>query len=454
MSQIRSLYYFVYPSLCFAGLLWQLVLIIELYFQYRVNVRTTVFIEKFLEGSAVNFCTRWTDVIDYDRLNRETARNWSLPRNNSIIDYYQHELTVEEILKYTPQEETIVVFIRTRKMGKTQHMIYEKQAAREHCVVQKFIYLEYICYKISITDDPPKSYESLAITPTAPGLISQISFSEIIQKSKRVRFALSRKGLKNHLFPYSGLKISPYYYRSFLESNGSADFNTYTISKYQMLATRLPPPYETQCFDYTKTPVPKQEMCWEECVKERSLAEFGKMPYSVFIKNISRHKIVSMQDTKHSTVITTERIENIENNCSSKCSRKPCKEILFVSTTLATPGNTFTVRHVVPSQPSFKYNAVSLLNFVEFLTYLMSCTSTWTGLSMLSLNPLKCVKFVTVRIQKKQMKSMKNSFNRRPDINERSVSRRLNRLEACLQLHLYFSHRNDWLQGKRSFYLG
>ena len=453
MSQTRSLCYFVYPSLCFAGLLWQLGLIIELYFQYRVNVRTTAFIEKSLQDLAVNFCTRWTDVIDYDRLNRETARNWSLPPNNSIIDYYQHELTVEEILKYTPQEETIVIFIRTRKMGRTQHVIYKDQAAREHCVVQKFIYLEYICYKISITDDPPKSYESLAITPTAPGLISQLSFSKIIQKSRRVRFALSRKGLKNHLFPYSGLKISPYFYRNFNESTGSADFNIYTISKYQMLATRLPPPYETQCLDYTKTPFPKQTMCWEECVKERSLTEFGKMPYSVFIKNISRHNIVSMQDTKQSTVITTERIENIEKNCSSKCSRIACEEILFVSTTQATPGDALTVRHVVPSQPSFRYNAVSLLNFVEFLTYLMSCTSTWTGFSMLSLNPFNCIKFLVVRIRKKQMKSRNNLFNSRPGINERSVSRRLNRLEACLQLHLYFSHRNEWLKDKHSFYL-
>ena len=68
---------------------------------------------------------------------------------------------------------------------------------------------------------------------------------------------------------------------------------------------------------------------------------------------------------------------------------KTCSDALSLTTTTETEGPEFLIQRIVPSDPSFRVTMTPALKLVEFITYLLSAVSTWTGISIMSLNPWK-----------------------------------------------------------------
>src|SRR5882757_3879143 len=87
---------FIYLSFCFAGLLWQSTLIFDIYFQFRISSRISIFFPDIIDPYDVSICIRYTDVLDYNRLNRATKRNWSFSYEADDVRKYQHEINIQE----------------------------------------------------------------------------------------------------------------------------------------------------------------------------------------------------------------------------------------------------------------------------------------------------------------------------------------------------------------------
>lgn len=62
--------------------------------------------------------------------------------------------------------------------------------------------------------------------------------------------------------------------------------------------------------------------------------------------------------------------------------------------TLDTDARIIGLRLTAPSEPSIDVRTTPTLNLVEFLTYAMSCVSTWTGLSIMSVEPVSLMRAV------------------------------------------------------------
>ena len=97
---------FLLISIC--GLVWQVVNVFGLYFQYKVSTRIRIHIPDVLPPTETSMCTRFTDVLDYDRLNAETNRSWQFSITVSGVQKYQDEITVREIFEYTPDVSEVV----------------------------------------------------------------------------------------------------------------------------------------------------------------------------------------------------------------------------------------------------------------------------------------------------------------------------------------------------------
>lgn len=90
-------------------LTWQTAMISELYFGYKVVSGMKKRIPETVSTECINFCTRYTDLLDFERLNRETGRDWKYSIDFDDIIKYHHELKISEILNYTPSVDEILV---------------------------------------------------------------------------------------------------------------------------------------------------------------------------------------------------------------------------------------------------------------------------------------------------------------------------------------------------------
>jgi len=96
------------------GLCYHCGIIFHEFFRYEVSTRTSVFIPEVIEQKAVTLCSRYTDVLDFERLNKETKRNWMYDQHSNVSDIYVDNMTVHEVFHFTPPVQDILYMIRYR----------------------------------------------------------------------------------------------------------------------------------------------------------------------------------------------------------------------------------------------------------------------------------------------------------------------------------------------------
>ena len=337
----------------------------------------------FIDPRDSFFCIRYSDILKFHQLNLETGRNWSYSENVSLIRKYQHELTTREIFKYTPNEKEIITNV-SFKSTRSKTIDASGSSVLDHLFITKYVFLEYVCYQISLRKQIPLSYDSLAVTPAGSGLIFQFHFNETVLGSTQViKIVFSRR----EFYPYHALRITPVVYREFNSKTRSAQYNRFTVHTYTMITYNLPPPYETRCYDYPAHGFANEVHCVQTCLENHTLNHFDKLPFSSFISVPSNKRITSYIDMQNDSL--NSRLEELTNSCNKMCSYAVCVDGVIVTTTDAKLDDNFTFKYIVPQQPSIKLLLYPKMKFVEFFTHLFSIVSTWTGISVLSLNPVK-----------------------------------------------------------------
>ena len=130
------------------GLVWQVVNVFGLYFQYKASTRIKIQIPDVLPPVDTSLCTRFTDVLDYDRLNSETNRSWQYSISGTDVQKYQDEITVSEIFEYTPDVREVVARVVFRDIQSYQRLEYPGSTAYDYVRVHKYVYSEFVCYRI------------------------------------------------------------------------------------------------------------------------------------------------------------------------------------------------------------------------------------------------------------------------------------------------------------------
>ena len=379
-KRVSSIVYFL---ICIGGFTYQANLIIQLYLQYKVTSKIIIFFPNFIHPQDCSFCIRYSDILKFNQLNQETERNWSYSQNVSLIRKYQHELTIQEILRYTPNENEIVNQVSFKSI--TSKKIEASGASvRDHLFVKKYVYLEYVCYKIGLREQVSLDFDSLAVTPVGSGLVYQFQFNEtVVDSSELIKIAFSDR----EFYPYRALRITPVVYRGFNNARKSVQYNRFTVHSYTMTIYNLPPPYETRCYDYSIHGFSNEVHCVQTCLQKHTLNHFDKLPFSSIISVPSNKRIISYIDMENDSFIS--RLEELRSLCKENCSYIGCVDGVIVTTTDAKLNNYFMLKYVVPQQPSIRIMLHAEMKMIEFFTYLFSIVSTWTGLSVLSLDPVK-----------------------------------------------------------------
>ena len=361
------------------GLMWQLCLLLKQYFDYRVSIQTTIITRDAIDNLDISVCVQSRVVLNYDKLYLNTGRKWTL-ENTTYKDL--HNLTVAETMEYTLDGYDLLdnIFLPTRSTS----VWLRRRDTRSHAVFTKFLYQAYVCYKVSILS------RDVTLQELPGGVIKEIGFKGI-EASMGLYITLSLTGK----YPYNSIFAARYIHRG---ENSSMNF--YRSSHYTTLVDALPAPYETDCYDYTRDGFHDEAECRELCFANRTFDLLGKLPESTLITQSSNLSILEANeyDEKDNDLIAV--LNQIRSNCSLyKCHKKACHTthistvsdngINVVLSEEDAADRVISWQHIVPNQPSFEIRCRATTSFIDLLLFILSCVSSWTGLSVLSLSPRK-----------------------------------------------------------------
>ena len=373
--------------LCGCGLIWQLWLISEMYFGYKVTTSIQISIPDKIHPVSTSFCTRFTDVLDFDRLNKDTGYNWTYSLLAPDIQKYQDELTVNQIFAYTPAENQTIGRIVFREDDSYERIEISGNRVYDYFEVRKYVNLEHICYRFHVKRAEVKSYSFYAVTPTSAGMIYEVFLSPQLSRSDPIKVCMHQQ----HTMPYRSLKIEPVIWRQYDPKTGRARYSKFTSFQIKLISQLLPPPYETNCHDYSPT-FASDAHCVQTCVMERSIAELGLVPFSALItESAINETMISVIDLRNQSLV--QKLLHMEDVCKQvMCKKSECDMTTTMTTTMSANSSDFGLKILVPSMPWITVTSNPCMDVIEFLTYVMSAISTWTGLSVMSFMPSKLIK--------------------------------------------------------------
>jgi hypothetical protein len=392
----------IFTIAAIAGLIWQIVTISCLYFSYDVRTRLMVAIPDFIATESVSFCSRYTDIIDFEALNKETGRSWSYSLSHDLIRKYQDELSIAQLFKYTPKEDTIISKILFRNNDSYIGQEAIGDTVVKDFSVEKYLYLEYMCYKVSYQQDFIMPYTYFAVTPYSPGLVYEffVNKSSLLYRSNYMKILITSSSATS--YPFRSISMSGTINRYWNESTKTPRYNRFKNFKMRITTSLLPTPYATNCFNYTHTAYSSDAECMQVCLRHKTVKEFGKLPFSVIINSSysnSAKQLISYKDVTNDTFM--ERLLKIQEECrDSLCGKISCSYGIALTETKVIIEPDFRVSLDVPSRAWIYVRAEERLKLVEFVTYVMGIIGTFTGFSIMSFDPVKCAKYTMRRLHR------------------------------------------------------
>ena len=387
--------------LAFAGLIWQLASICELYFRYKVVTRTTVFIPAIINPMAVNFCVEITNIFDYKRIRKSTGKNWTydgiISKNQSKTELL-HDFSVEQLFNFTPQEDDVVVQVAFTNSSLSSPIVVGGNDMKKLVKVDKYLYMNYVCYRISFMADEALPLQHFTSSLEWSGLIRYYKFNERFKRSDIIKFAV---GPMDQI-PFKELMISPYIFREYNDTLKEAKYGYFASHHYSMEIESLEYPFETFCYNYTTIGFKEEIECTKSCITKKTWDRFKKLPFTAAITVSSKNKVLSGVDLKDTD--NNRDFIKIRNDCVRKqCSRPSCRDTQYFTITESYSRPLLRWKHIVPLQTSFIISSRPQLTLVEVITYLLGTISTWTGFSIISMNPIDFAAKIWKNINKQKM---------------------------------------------------
>lgn len=373
--------------ICTFGLLGQFYKVSKEYFAYDTNTRIQIKYPDELKIPSLTLCLRYTDLLNLTQLNADRGHNWSTKDTESIRSL-QEAITAQEIFNYSPDRYEIVNSAYFRdSTGYSNGSCDDATSCRSSLRISKFIYIEYVCYTIDLVEETLVRPKVISVHPIDTGVLASFSFSSVFYNVTSFKIALHSPFTR----PYSSLMIQPISHRAL--SRKLSMYNAmFHLSPGNFSIKYLKPPYVTWCNDYDADDAYDSQIhCIQTCVRKKVIAEFDKIPYSVFTSSSSERKFISAADVRNKSV--AHRLYSIQVECeeSDHCKHVACSVRTVITFTLPQAGNRsdFDMTINTPQQPWTYIQHEESLNLITYLTYLMGSFGTWTGISLFGLSPFK-----------------------------------------------------------------
>lgn len=430
----------VFRILALAGFSYNLWCISEIFFKFQINTEISIALPLTYEPLDIHFCARYYDLIP-PKVKQQKLKEWAKINETNRVRAIQYGMRANEIFELTPDHSSFFDLGELRFNGSYELILCNENACLDYFYVKKFVFMEYVCYQLSLRSDKISQYFDLmllAVSPAFSGLSVRINLKRQFDRISVFKIALSKPGD----YPYTELAVSP---QRFGDHNLMLGYKSF---KSRLLRA----PFASDCLDYTQYGFKSRDDCYSSCIFEKTVDKTNKLPFAVIIDDRTHtEEILSYVDIQNAT--TSKLIHEIHDICSRKCRYHDCfKESLTTFVTpLSSSSNLFQFSLVIPVDPAVDFKMIPKMSVIEFMIFVLSTISTWTSLSIMSLDPAellvkgsfrKCIhNFKRILGRGKQSRKVRVRFHQA----KRSVKfNETNRNIVRHQLGHYFFPTNDY----------
>ena len=370
----------VFTAACAIGMIYQQFTIVNLFLDHKVTTTTSVYTPRVLEYLAFTACFPPT-VINLTLLNQDMSSNWTEEVFEDESADLLTTISVQTLLKYAPSaKELINNYIYKNPSGTSDANQSSKFS------YEQFLYKFNVCYKVRLN-----AYSSISLEDAAEqNSLGGILFSSVINSTSPFKIAFGPPDK----IPVRDITTSKYV--NILSITSKDASNIFHSNHYLINTHSLPYPYESNCYDYETQGMNDDVECLNACFVTKSLEQFNAFPRSSIILKDLNYTFLPSSFKYNSTLL--ERISELKDGCRSQCIKVACHDTQVVTLTdngvynqdIAQTGTiSIAIMHVIPVFPFINITARPSQTSEEFLTLLLSSVSTWTGLSIIALNPVK-----------------------------------------------------------------
>lgn len=380
-----------------------------------------------MKAGILNFCPRYIDLLDYDRVFNETGVK--LRRIKSYKDRRGTEglLTIKQIFDYTPSESETVAKCVIRDQRTYKMVEYNQTECFKRLIITKYFTQQYMCYFLVIKDRSLMRMEAITKSTIGAYMVWEIFFTERFATVEHAMAVTSQTTIPT---------ISRHYSSTFNIRNlttGELQSNVISMRSRAITITTLPKPYDTACLDINfNVPI----FCHLKCLSDQYV-KFGRAPATELIEEKLELKPLADRDLKNKSL--DEKVEKIKKECRKKCSVNACNaKYGFTLVQLSRdPNYVLSMSELTPLYLDFLASAKPGMVMVEYFSFLMSCFGAWFGMSFLTLDPFSWKsmfqeQFVTVKQKIARIEKKKAAKEKRRSKGHREASiRRIRNWQYC-----------------------
>ena len=385
------------------GMCWQLLVMSDLFFQYNVVTHLDMRLPNVIETEVVTMCSRYTDVLNYSAIDADLSRGWNYTQDVSTIHSYQGAMSINDIFKYKPNVSQVFNKLHYRPAAPmmTMHVIEGHENVLQLFYVTKFLNQQHVCYQFWMRDNVEHEIDFLNASPIGPGMVYAIVFDGhyLISRSNWIKILITKQ---SQGLPYNSIDFAPEIHRRYDIRVNRAQYTHFTSYKIGIHVQRLPTPYVSDCYDYSKEGYQSDSHCMHTCLYSKAISQWNKVPFSVIVNDSSPQRLISYEDVKDN--VLKQRLIHMEEECRQRfCRRKSCQDDVSLTSTSYGNGNRLLILFTTPAQYWHFVRTKAAFTTVEYILQLMGIVGTYTGLCVLSVSPKRLIRLVkrTIRCLKK-----------------------------------------------------
>ena len=348
---------------CLIGLVYQLISIIEEYFQYKTSSRVDLQTGKeFDMNQAFVFCSKFDQLMD-DNLSPDNVLKMSLK------DIFKQTLSINDTINECS--------IRTNDYGLTS---YSSNECYQHFQVIKYFTQELICFEFMRKKrENPFNCDEVPLSLFNRSILHSISLNSSLSRINNfflVSFYPSFSEIDWENLPF----ISRRYGHEIRDRKA----NLFFLSNNFLKINNLPAPFESKC---TQKWSESKFYCTMTC-NINIYRKFDRTPPNEMVLKPNEHdKLFTIKDVNDKDLI--EKISYELNLCRKHCTRELCND--YFSVTQVQEFNEQTTNIIklsatCSSSPLHRVTFIPNIQLFELLIYVGSSLGMWFGFSVSSVD--------------------------------------------------------------------
>ena len=405
----------------FAGFLFHVYVVCCSYFSYSTTtsygIESTFGDTISTEIPNLAVCVRYTDILDYERLERVLGKRF--PRTNTDMDMadLQSNLTLRQIFDLTPSANSTLSSCFYRNHDGFLLDSHQRSMCQQIFTVERFFTEHYMCYVFR----PDRKFDfpiaNSRLSLHAPSIFYRIQLSDLFNGSDQILTSVYYDA-----YPYVSMTYGWVINRLEDFPKSIAYYRAVTFTYYWAEIKLLPLPYDTACLDMSHC----SDTCW------RKMEEI--VDRVVYFRIVPEHKFEHMErkHVNHYDLLneTTRGLLLSEvERCSQLCWRPWCSDRYTVTeqdgSRRSIRGNDKLSVYVKSEKlPGVLTVALPKIDLMAFLVYVSSCLEIWLGVQLVTISKLY------KRLEKKIRRRKKSRKDRMRRHRRHHVDRRLIEMTA------------------------